>query len=109
MLEQKWQNKKKSDWTTQDNQTAEWQVGQAPVLTQLQHPWVIRSWALGTAGGSGGDLSTEKLGRMNGSTLSLRLSVGPHCKVGKQSTKAVPGPPTKSSLGSCAVGPQKVE
>lgn len=40
MLEQKWQNKKKSDRTTQDNQTAEWQVGQAPVLTQLQHPWV---------------------------------------------------------------------
>lgn len=43
----------------------------------------VRSWALGTAGGSGGYLSTEKLGRMNGSTLSLRLAVGPHGKVGK--------------------------
>lgn len=43
----------------------------------------VRSWALGTDGGSGGDLSTEKLGRMNGSTLSLRFPVSPHCKVGK--------------------------
>lgn len=100
---------KKSYWVTQGNQTAEWQVGQSPVLTQSQHPWIpVRNWALGTAGGSGGHLSTERSEGMNGSTLSPSLAVHPHSKVGKQSTRAVPGPPTKSRLWACAVGSQKL-
>lgn len=45
---------------------------------------------------------------MNGSTLSPSLAVRPHSKVGKQSTRAVPGPPTKSRLWACAVGSQKL-